>query len=86
MIMARSSDTFLTLLILGIGGYFVYTHYLAGAAGTTQVVGPGGQPAGTTNAPPAVGSTTNAPPGTTFYNPNGTNTMVDNSGNVIPMP
>jgi hypothetical protein len=39
-----------------------------------------------TGAPPAVGSTTIAPPGTQFFNPNGTNTMVDNTGTVVPTP
>jgi Tfp pilus assembly protein PilV len=77
-----------TLLVLGVGGYMLYQYYQAHPSTQTQVVNPQGQQTGTLqpNQTPAVGSQTNAPPGTTFYQANGTSTTVDNNGNVIPTP
>ena len=81
------TSALIPILLVGIIGYFVWKNYSAGATAThTQVVSPQGQPQGTTAQPPAIGTTTTAAPGTTFYSPIGTATIVDNTGTVIPLP
>ena len=88
--MARSSglETLMTFGVVALVGYFAYQYYQSHPSTQTQVVNPSGQQTGTIPPAqtPAVGSTTNAAPGTTFYKSDGTSVTVDNNGNVIPTP